>query len=365
MVQEFCFSKNKPAVASAFKDYMNTYFAEVKKDGNYSYDKTLTFAEKEQKMNKLMRDEIARVSNFSLGEDSLISPEMIAQNPMIRWASFAVANALIDMVLPDILDKSVGMYTETKNGAMGDSFLFTVKPNDLFYVSKAGRNQRTVEFQRQDNTQVSVLPENREISVNVNLYKVVCGFESLADFVMKAALAVEAQITRELFTAFDTAMGGLPATPADGNLKVAGWSQKEAVRLASTVTAFNGGNKAIFLGTPIALQSVLPTNSNYRYDIESPFVKVGYMQTAFGYDTMVLPQVADWRNPYKLALRDDRIYVISPALQKPVKLCFEGASTTSTIAFQQNADLSESTTINKSYGIGIATNAIAGLITLA
>ena len=316
-------------------------------------------------MNKLLNDEIRNIANVNYDEHSLVSLEMFAQNPNMKWATYAVVDALVDMIIPDILIQDIGLFTEQRTGSYGDNFKFDVKSNDLFYVSKVGRNQRTTEFQREFNSSVTVVPENRAISVSVNFYKVLCGIDSLAEFVMKAALSLEARINKEVFTAFDTAMGNLPTTPADGSLKVAGWSQKEAVRLAQTVTSYNAGAKAIFLGTPVALQSVMPENPNYRYDIESDFVKIGYIRTAFGYDTMVIPQVADYMNPYKLALRDDRIYVISPSSQKPVKLCYEGASTTNSIDFRQTADLTESTTINKSYGIAIATNAIAGLITLA
>lgn len=358
-----CFSDNRDKVELAFRDYMNQYFSEVEKKEGFPYDKTLGFAEKEKKVDALMLGEISKLAGVDLSNKS-ISVEMFSQHPVLKWASFAVINSLIDMVIPDVLDKSIGLYTETRYGAYGDSFNFDVEPNDLFYVSKAGRDQRTVEFQKQFTGQVTVVPENREISVAVNFYKVLCRKESIAKFVMKAILSLEAQMTREVYTAFDTAMSALPTTPADSKLNVTGWDKKEAVRLAQTVTAFNGNSKAIFLGTALALSDILPSNANYRYWLTDEYVSLGYIRNAFGYDTMVMPQLADWKNPYKLALKDDRIYVISPASQKPVKLCYEGASRTNTMGAYETANLTESTTINKSYGIGIATNAIAGIITL-
>lgn len=357
-----CFSDNRDKVELAFRDYMNQYFSEVQKKEGFPYDKTLSFAEKEKKVDAIMLGEISKLASVDLSNKS-ISVEMFSQHPVLKWASFAVINSLIDMVIPDVLDKSIGIYTETRYGAYGDSFNFDVEPNDLFYVSKAGRDQRTVEFQKQFVGQVTVVPENREISVAVNFYKVLCGKESIAKFVMKAVLSLEAQITREVYTAFDTAMGGLPTTPVDSKLNVTGWDKKEAVRLAQTVTAFNNNSKAIFLGTALALSDILPSNANYRYWLTDEYVTLGYIRNAFGYDTMVMPQLADWKNPYKLALRDDRIYVISP-VEKPVKLCYEGAARTNTMGAYETANLTESTTINKSYGIGIATNAIAGVITL-
>lgn len=255
-----CFSENFDIVREAFKDYMFQYLSETEGRKGYNYDKTVTFAEKESKINVLMKKEISKLANVHFDESGFVSNEMWATHPMLRWASFAVANSLVDMIIPDTLDKSIGIYTEQRYGKFGDSFSFDIEPNDLFFVSKAGRDQRTVEFQRQFSGQVTVVPENRAVTVYVNFYRVLCGLDSLAKFVSKAILSIESQITREVYAAFNTAMEDLPTTPADGQLKVTGYSQTSAVKLAQTVTAFNNGAKAVFLGTQLALQNILPND---------------------------------------------------------------------------------------------------------
>lgn len=362
MNKSLCFAENIDTVKEAFRDYMFQYMAEQMSYDNVSYNKMVDFAEKEKLVNKLMLDEIKRLSNvdFSSG----LSMEMMSQNPNFKWAAFAVVNSLIDMIIPDVINRTIGLYSETRYVGWGDSMVFEVEPNDLFYVSKAGRDQRTVEFQRQYNTQVSVLPENREITVYVNFYRVLCGMDSLAKFVMKAILSMEQNMTQEVYDAFNAVMDNLPDTPAGSNLRVAGWSQQEAVRLAQTVTAYNHGSKAVFVGTQAALQNVLPDNANYRYFLDSEYVRMGFIKNAFGYDCYVLPQIADWKNLYTLGLRDDRIYVLSPASQSMIKIVYEGNTMSNTIPAQQSANLTEQTTITKSYGIGLATNAVAGVITL-
>ena len=55
---------------------------------------------------------------------------------------------------------------------------------------------------------------------------------------------------------------------------------------------------------------------------------------------------------------------MSPASQSIVKVVYEGNTMTNTMNAQQSANLTEQTTIMKSYGIGIATNATIGVITL-
>lgn len=367
MKNVMCFSDNRNDVEIAFRDYMGHYMTEVAKRDGYSYDKSISFADKEAKMNKLMMSEISKLSGVNMN-NSMVSAEMMASNPMLKWASFAVVDSLIDMIVPEVIDKSIGVYTEQRYGAMGDSFNFVVEPNDLFYVSKVGRDRRVSEFQKQFPGQTTVIPENRAISVSVNFYKVVCGQESLAKFVMKAVMSLEAQITKEVYMAFSTAMAQLPSSPAAAQLTATGWSQDSAVAIAQRVSAFNGGAEPVFMGTKLALSKILPAtgaaNSGYRYIVDSDYVKVGYLRNFFGYDALEMRQVADWKSPYKTILDDKKIFVLSASSQKPVKLCYEGSAITRSYDFNDNADLEATTTINKSYGIGIATNAIAGLITL-
>ena len=180
---------------------------------------------------------------------------------------------------------------------------------------------------------------------------------------MKAILSLEAQITKEVYIAFDTAMNEIPTSPETEALHLTGWSADSAVRVAQTVSAFNNGADPIFIGTKLALNKALPDNANYHYDFDSEFVRVGFLRNFMGYDALEMKQVADWKKK-KLVLNDKRIYVVSPAYGKIVKLCYEGGSRTINRDFEDSADMEASTTIFKSYGIGIATNAIAGVIDL-
>lgn len=348
----------------AFKDMMFEYLTVNEKREGFSYNKNVEFAEKEALVNKACLADIEKLAGVKF--ESGIAPEVMANHPNIRFATFAVVGSLIDQIVPEVLNKSIGIYTDTRFGQFGDSFRFDVEPNDLFYVSKAGRDQRTVEFQRQFNGTQYVVPENREITVFVNLFRVLCGMDSLAKFVMKAILSVEAKITKEVFTAMNTAMGNLPTTPAGGALRVAAAggvvNKTDAIRLQQTVTAYNGGAEAIFVGTKVALSHLFPdANSGFRYTDAG----IAYFNNVWGIDTMEIRQVAEWGDKYKLALDDTKVYVISPSAQKLVKLCYEGATMTNTVAAYDSANKTEATTLNKSWGIAVCTNAVAGVITLA
>lgn len=350
-------------VYEQFRDYFNHYKA-LNFGSKVSYIDTKTLDEKEDKLNAGILKEIERFSGVNLSNKA-IKPEVLASNPQVVWATFAVIGAMVDMILPETIIESTGIYTEVRTGGYGDNFSFDVKPRDLFAVSKHGRARRMVELKKQFVGQVTITPEAREISVQVSLYRILAGKESLAEFAMKAVRSIETEMARDVYMTFDEAMDKLPTTPVNGQLKATGYSQDTLIQFCQRVSAYNNGAKPVIVGTQLALSKIMPNDANYRYMIDSDYVKIGYVKTIGGYDTMVLPQVADWKEPYKLALNDNKIYIVSPSSQKLVKLCLEGSTMTNTTGTYDMANLLQTTTMSKSWGTGIATNAIAAQITLA
>jgi hypothetical protein len=354
-----------------FVDYWNHYRA-MNGATNVEYQKNtvtpegavieLSFSEKEEKLNAALKREIMRVAGVTNFEQFPI--ETWSNHPTLRWATFAVVSAVIDMVLPDSIIDSIGIYSDVRTIGWGDSAAFDVSPRDLFIVSKAGRSKRTTELHKQFKGQVTVIPEPREMTVYVSLMKVLAGKESLAEFVMKMVRSFETALAIDVYNAFYVAMDAVDSTASTG-LLVAGYSQAEFVRLSQTVAAWNGGTKPVAIGTQRALASILPANANYRYEIDSDFVKVGYLRNFQGTDIMVLPQVADWQTPFGLKLSDSRIWLVSPSSMKIVKVVLEGSVLSYTSDVYANANLIQTSTMIKSWGTAIATNAIAATIQLA
>ena len=359
---KFVFSNTN--LVEGFKDYMFEYLHTTQGRTDLRYDTEKSFAEKGEIINKAILKEVERIAGVPLKMEN-VADEMMAAHPNVRFAAFAVVGTLIDAIVPVVIEKKMGVYTNIQYGGFGDSMRIDVKPNDLFVVSKAGRNQRTVDFQRQYSGTQYIVPENRAITVFVNLYRVLCGLDSLAEFAMKAILSLEAQISKEVYSALTTALGNLPTTPTAGALQITaagGVVNKQAtIRLADAVSAYNGGAPVMMVGTRTALSHVIPdTADGFRYLDAS----VAYFKNVWGIDTLALEQVADWQNKYGLVLDDSKIFLISPSSQKLVQLFYEGSTITNVVDAKDSADLTTATTMNKSYGIGIATNAIAGLINI-
>lgn len=368
-ILNFAGGETNAAPYRAFMDYWNHYRALTDKGNAQKYDfqrtrkdgSTITFDEKEAQMNQALRREILRHANITNFEAFPL--EQWVTNPMLSWATFAVVNQLVDMVLPDTIIDSIGLYTDVRQIDWGDSAAFEIKPRDLFVVSKAGRGMRQAEVHKQFNGQVTLVPQMRELTVQVSLYKVLAGKESLGDFVAKVIRSLETEMAKDAYTTFNTAMTNL-AVSGDDKLKYAGYSQSDLISLAQKVSAWNGGNKAVIVGTPLALLSVLPSDANYRYTLESDYFRLGYVNTMANYDVLAIPQLADYTSPFKLMLDDTRLYVLSPSAGKIVKMVIEGSTMSNVDAPFANANLNQNATMWKSWASGVATSSIAGLMTL-
>lgn len=354
------FSNGKTDLYEAFVDYWRHYRNHEGNKSIVNFDASVSLDEKESKINKAMLEEIKRFAN--VGDMGAFPVEQWASHPLVTHFTFAVVSAMIDSVLPETMIDSIGLFTEIKSGGFGDSFSWEIRPRDLFYVTKAAYGKRAFPATKQFNNIVTLIPEPHAVSVQVSMRRVLEGKESLGAFVAKAIRSMETEITLEAYTAFTTAMDALPNTATTG-LRVAGYSQDALVDLCQRVEGWNM-SKSIVVGTARALANVIPATSNVRYDQGSDLVRMGYFGQLAGYQLLCLPQVPNWKVPFGTSIANDRLWIISPAVDKPVKLCFEGSTLSNTNNFYDSADLSQKSTLWKSWTTGVATGAVAAVISL-
>jgi hypothetical protein len=343
-----------------FQDYMNHYKSIAEKK-SVEFDTTLSFDEKEARLNSALRKEIIKRAGVAYATEDNISEWF--NHPLVAHELFAVTNALIDMILPQSIIDTIGLYTDVRTGEWGNNFSFDIEPRDLFVVSKHGKAQKTTEVHKQYRGQKTLTPEMHELTVGVSMYSVLSGKESLANLVSKCVRSIETAMTLDAYNAFATAMSNLSATATTG-LRIAGFSQANLIRLAEQVQSWSYGAKPLIVGTATALLNVLPDDNNYRYSLNDSYVTLGYIPTVNGYDVMRMPQVADIETFGALKIANDRIWVIAPSTQKIVKLCLEGNTIANTTGVFENSDLTQTSTLMKSWSAAVITNAVAGVITL-
>lgn len=349
---------NNTSAYEKFADYYKHFSAEVLKKNIGSYDSTISFAEKEIKMNEAMLAEIERVSSQKMPEG--MTAEMWASNPNFKWASFAVVTMMIETILPLTIMDSIGLYTDMRFVGWGDVPLFDVPTKALPLVSKGANAQRTTLIQKFYRGNATVQVVNHVITTSVDLYRVLAGRDSLAEFARRCVIAIETDMTREAYT---TIVNGLTGVSAPSNLNISGvFDMERLIKLCQTVGAYNFGMKPVIAGTTIGLMKVLPDSAaGYRLNADANGPRINLIRTAYDYDFMVLPQVAtpDYTN-YGLALDDNLLMVISPASDKLVRGVIEGSTLTNSNDYYDNADLTSNFTINKRYGFSYLSGAIAG-----
>lgn len=336
------------------------HFASKNESVNYgSFDDTVSLAEKEDKMNTALFAEIERLSGVAY--DGSIDMRAWASNPQVKWAANQTVKALIQAVIPDVIVRSIGLYTEMSNVDWGETKTFTIEPNELFTVSTGANAQRTTFRQKQFKRDVTLEPVNHDITVYVSLYRVLCGLESLAEFVRKAIISIERDMTKDAYNALVALVEGASFPAA---LKKAGYTQDNLIDLCQIVSAYNGGAKPVIVGTVKGLSKILPdVSSGYRINTDSTNMSIQLIRDFFGFDCLVLPQVATGKN-YGLLLNDKKIYVMSTTTDKIVKGVFEGVDLNNTNDFYANADLTSNSTFNSRWIFEAVTNACMGVITL-
>ena len=236
-----------------------------------------------EEMNKLINKafalEVAKQSGMALPNlENKTEVKRYAMNPMVRFFANQIQDVMIDMILPEtLMTGSLKYFADMKYADLGDTIKFDIKSNSLFTVSKAGNRQRTTNQQKTFRTTVTMSGTNHEITVGTTLFEMLTGQSYIAEEVMKVARSIETAMLFDAYDAFTAEMGTLT-----GNLMVGNYSEASLITLCETVTAYNQGRKAVIIGTPLALKSVLPDNANYRYLLDDEYVRLGALRTFNG-----------------------------------------------------------------------------------
>ena len=314
-------------------------------------------------INKAFANEVAKQSGIALPNlENKTEVKRYAMNPMVKFYANQIQDVMIDMILPQtLLTGSLKYFADMKYADLGDTIKFDIKSNSLFTVSKAGNRQRTTNQQKTFRTTVTMSGTNHEITVGTTLFEILTGQSYIAEEVMKVARSIETAMLFDAYDAFTAEMNGLT-----GNLAVGNYAEASLITLCETVTAYNQGRKAVIIGTPLALKSILPDNNNYRYLLDDEYVKLGHLRNFNGYDVLPMEQVANPYNstPYSLKLDDNKLYVVSPASDKIVKIGVFGGTFSHQDNSYDNANKTIENTTEKAWDVSVVTNSVAGVVTI-
>lgn len=338
----------------AWKDYVKHYRAE-----NFSvkghYDSSKSLEEKDKLICSAVDKEIGKLINLDC---SFINKEAYASNPQYQWATFAVVNKLVDMVIPDIITEDFMNVANVVSIGYGDSAEFDIKSGDLFKVTKNGNSRRHVESQRQFTGHAVLSATDHTITTDVDFYRLCAGKDSPAEYAMKVVLSMEAELAVDIMSAVKASFDTLTT-----NFKESAYSEAAFKKLATRVSAANGGAKTVALGTELGLGTILPSSDALKMGLGETYSSVGYLPMFKGVPLVAMKQRIDWDSAdYDFALDDSYIYFVSPQTQKLVQIVLEGDTLAITDSQFGNANLTQRTSLHKRWGVGLITNAKYGIM---
>lgn len=331
----------------AFQDYYN----QVNKTG--AYDETVSLSEKSEKINNAFFAEIEKRSGVKREGNE----NAWAAHPSVKWASFAVIDAVINSILPQTINTSMGEFTDLRFVSYGDVMKFKVKPRSLFIVSEGSHGARTSFRQKNYSGDYLMTPVEHYVTTDVDMYRVLAGKEDIADFVRLVVRSIETDMGKKAAQALNAGMavGTYPA-----QLSVSGaFDMNTFITLGETVGAYNMGAKPTVLGTRTALAQILPDPSfGFRVNADANGGSIEVLKNIYGFDTMILPQYATGNN-FGLALDPNTLYFVSAGVDKLVKGVVSNTLTNSN-QFYDNADLTSNYTLRKDYDFAFVSAAYGG-----
>ena len=342
------------ALINSFKDYYNSYLKENGVD--IAVKDTVSFAEKEQKINEAIHEEIVKRSN--LPEGTSVADK--ASNPLVQWATFAIITNLVDSVIPESLSRYIGLWADVQYGGYGDIFEFRRGFAGVLKVTKAGHAQRLSELQRIVKAGVIVRPENHMLTMETDLYRLMLGLDSVAEMTAIVTRSMAEAIATEAFSALANAVSALP-TDATLGLVVTGYTQKALMKLIGKVQAYNGGMTPWIVGTAAALSEIIPTATYASLPVDSRYFALGHVTQALGSPVFVLPQLAGTAL-YTTALSDAILYIM-PVSGKPIKVAVGGEMQYESATYA-NANLKKTVTMQKDFGVAAVTGMVFGVMNL-
>lgn len=331
----------------------NTDFYEAAYDNYFN-----PTAEKETLLNKAFFAEVERKSGVSREG---LTTEAWMTHPSVQWAAFAIVDATIDAILPSVLTPAFGVFMDLRYVGVGDIAKFKIMPNSLYTVSKGGRAERTTFRQRKHAGDIIVVPQEHLVTIYVNMYSVLAGKESIAEFVRLIVTAVEQDMYAEAVTALTT---GLTAITAGTAYTYTGaFDMATLLTMAEQVQVYNQGVRPVIAGTAVALMNVIPDSaSGYRGNFDANGGSINLLRGVYGFDVLKLDQAA--AKGGGLVLPNNQIFVVSPSQDKLVKGAVSNTLTNSN-QFYDNADLTEDFTYRKNYAFAYASAAKAAIYTIS
>lgn len=120
----------------AFADYHNHKAAEEWNSKMGAYDHNVSLSVKSGKVRDAFFAEVERLSGCKMTAEN---KDMWMANPMTRFATFAVINAAVNVVLPGYVQATFAPFVDFRTVGYADVVNLKIPPKTLYTVSKGNK----------------------------------------------------------------------------------------------------------------------------------------------------------------------------------------------------------------------------------
>lgn len=326
---------NKDLIAFAGE---NTDFYEAAM--SYFCDKKQT-AENKGLMQDAWFAEVERKAGVSRQDNAV---DAWIAHPSVQWAAFAIIDATINAIIPQTILPQFSVFADFRTAGIGDVVKFKIMPKSFYTVSLTANGQRTTFRQKKSVSEIVVAPVEHIVTIYSDLYRVLAGKESIADFMNLLLVSVESAMYKDAVSALNT---GIAAIPSGDLNKTGAMDIATLVEMAETVQAKNGGVRPYIIGSAAALLKVLPDSATgYRMNVSGEGGSIEILNNVLDFPVMRLTNAVD--STGKLVLPANKVYVISPSVDKLIKGVMTTAMSNTNQHFD-NADLTSNFTYRKGW----------------
>lgn len=289
----------------------------------------------------------------------------VRTNPTVRENFNIVISQVVTAIAPIVTNDTFTNYiAEIHQVGWGETARFIIESNDLFKVNAKAEGVRKGVDQPMYDNEITVTAKAIEISAHIDWYPFAAGEFDMGNFALKIGRSFMSYI-------FLKAVKGMADVTAEfGNAyKIENVDDESFATLKARVSAANGGMNVIAVGTELAVSKLhLRDDSNLVIGIGEEMNKIGFLGQYLGVPIVALKNAlvpGTVNGEAKLALPDDRIYLIPVAGQKPIKILFEGNETSVTFDPQNTSDSRYGITVTMRVGVSAICGPKYGTIELA
>lgn len=286
-------------------------------------------------------------------------------NSTIRDNFNAVLAQVITVIVPEVVNETFEAYiAETHQVGYGETARFKIESNDLFKVNEKAEGVRKGVDQPMYDDEFTVHAKPLTIDAHIDWYPFMAQIFDMGNFALKIGRSYAAYIFLKAIKGMTEATNKFGAAYATNGI-----TPELFGTLRERVSAANGGMNVVAIGTAVALSNVslVGTYGEFGVEIGEEMNKIGYINTYLGVPMLALKNVlipGTTNGDATLALKDDIIYMVPVAGDRPVKILFEGNEVTVSYNPDDSSDRRYGISVELRVGVSAICGAKYGVINL-